>query len=47
MQVFYNGSKDSVDGYICHKRAHSKIVERKQWIEERPESQSKPKVDRN
>lgn len=44
MQVFYNGSKDSVD---VTKRAHSKIVERKQWIEERPESQSKPKVDRN
>lgn len=20
MQVFYNGSKDSVDGYICHKK---------------------------
>lgn len=46
MQVFYNGSKDSVDGYVTN-RAHSKIVERKQWIEERPESQSKPKVDRN
>lgn len=34
MQVFYNGSKDSVDGYVTNR-------------EERPESQSKPKVDRN